>query len=44
MHGQGKKNDLLILTLSNTLIGKYFYNDEGRYEGEWKNGKKHGQG
>jgi len=37
-------NDLLILTLLNALIGKLFYNDGGRYEGEWKDGKPHGQG
>jgi len=38
-------NDLLILTLFNTLIlGKFFYNDGERYEGEWKDGMKHGQG
>ena len=37
-------NNLLILTLFNTLIGTSFYNDGGRYEGEFKDGKKHGQG
>jgi len=37
-------NDILILTLLNALIGKEFYNDGDRYEGEWKDGKKHGQG
>jgi len=25
------------------FTGKYFWNNE-RYEGEWKNDKKHGQG
>ena len=34
----------LILTLFNAWIGKFFYNDGDRYEGEWKYGKKHGQG
>jgi len=34
----------LILTLFNALIGKKFYNNGDRYEGEWKDGKKHGQG
>ena len=24
--------------------GKYFYSDGGSYEGEWKNGKRHGKG
>ena len=39
-------NALLVLTLFNTLIGKFFCNDGNRYEGEWKagwineNGKK----
>ena len=37
-------NDLLLLILFNALIGKYFWNDGDRYEGEWKNGNKHGQG
>ena len=35
---------LLILTLFNAFLGKHFYNDEVRYEGEWKDDKKHGQG
>ena len=26
------------------FIGKFFYNDGGRYEGELKDGKKHGHG
>jgi len=43
-----RKNDLLneifILTLLNALIGKQFLNSGGRYEGEWEDGKKHGQG
>ena len=37
-------NDLLILKLFNIFIGKYFFNDGARYEGEWKDDKKHGQG
>jgi len=37
-------NVLLILTLFNDLIGEFFCNDGDRYEGEWKDGKKHGQG
>jgi len=49
MRGQGKKSDLLqdllIPTLFNNIfVGKLFYNNGGRYEGEWKDGKKHGQG
>ena len=24
--------------------GKYFYSDGASYEGEWKNGKRHGKG
>jgi len=34
----------LILTLFNNLIGKFFFNDERRYDGEWKDNKVHGQG
>jgi len=34
-HGQGKKTDLLILTLFNTLIGEFFFNNGDRYEGEF---------
>jgi len=26
------------------LIGEYFLNDGEKYEGEWKDGKAHGQG
>jgi len=38
-------NDLLILSLFNTLIiGKFFYNNGDRYEGEWKDNNMHGQG
>ena len=37
-------NDILILTLLNDVIGKEFYSSGTRYEGEWKDGKKHGQG
>jgi len=37
-------NDILILTLLNAFIGKVFRNDGARYEGEWKDGKPHGQG
>ena len=37
-------NDLLILTLFNTLIGEFFCNNGNRYEGEWKNDNMHGQG
>ena len=36
--------DLLILTLFDDSIGTQFGNDGNRYEGEWKDGKKHGQG
>jgi len=49
MHGQGRKsdwlNDLLILTLFNTLItGKFFYNNGDKYEGEWEAGWINGKG
>jgi len=37
-------NEILILILLNDLIGKEFLNKSDRYEGEWKDGKKHGQG
>ena len=37
-------NEILILTLFNALIGKKLYNNGDRYEGEWKDGKTHGQG
>jgi len=30
--------------LFNALIGKFFWNDGDRYEGEWKDNKMHGQG
>jgi len=36
--------DLLILTLFDDLIGKRFRNNGDRYEGEWKNDHRHGQG
>ena len=36
--------DLLILTLFDDSIGIYFWNNGNRYEGEWKDGNKHGQG
>jgi len=29
----------LILTLFNALIGKFFFKDGSRYEGEFKDGK-----
>jgi len=33
----------LIPTLFNNIfVGEFFKNDGGRYEGEWKDGKKHG--
>ena len=36
-------NYLLILTLFNSLIiGKYFYDNGERYEGEWEYGMKYG--
>jgi len=34
----------LILALLNALIGKLFCNDGNGYEGDWKDGKGHGQG
>ena len=43
-HGQGKKSDLLILTLFDDSIGKWFGNNGDRYEGEWKDGNMHGEG
>jgi len=36
--------DLLIQTLFDDSIGKWFWNNGNRYEGEWKDDKKHGQG
>jgi len=27
-----------------SIVGKFFWNDGDRYEGEWKDGKAHGQG
>ena len=36
--------NLLILTLFDDLIGEWFGNNGNRYEGEWKDGKEHGQG
>jgi len=35
---------LLILTLLNALLGIYIWNSGNRYEGEWKDDKRHGQG
>jgi len=37
-------DDLLILTLFDDLIGKWFGNNGDRYEGEYKDGFMHGQG
>jgi len=34
----------LILTLIDDSIGKWFGNNGNRYEGEWKNDHRHGQG
>ena len=34
----------MILTLFNAFIGKMFFNAESRYEGEWKDDKRNGQG
>jgi len=36
--------DSLGLNLFNAFLGKFFSNDGDRYEGEWKEDKKHGQG
>jgi len=36
--------DLLILTLFDDFLGKYFWSNGESYEGEWKDDKKHGQG
>jgi len=36
-------NDSLIFTLFNVSIGKKFWNNGDRYEGEWKDCKKHGK-
>jgi len=35
---------LLIITSFNDSIGNMFYDDGDRYEGEWKDGKRHGKG
>jgi len=37
-------SDSLILTLFNASIGKIFLKSGDKYEGEWKDGKYHGQG
>ena len=34
----------MILTLFNALIGKKFWKNGDRYEGEWKDGNGHGRG
>jgi len=34
----------VILILFDVLIGKIFWNDRDKYEGEWKDNKMHGQG
>jgi len=34
----------LILTSSDDFLGKWFGNDLNKYEGEWKDGNRHGQG
>ena len=34
----------MSLGFSILLIGKKFWNSGNRYEGEWENGKRHGQG
>jgi len=39
-----KKIALLILTLFNTLIGKFFCNDGNIFEGEWEAGWINGKG
>ena len=36
--------DLLIVTSHCELLGIFFYSCGNRYEGEWKEGNKHGQG
>jgi len=35
---------LWVLIFYFASIGKIFWNDGGKYEGEWKDGKRHGQG
>jgi len=35
---------LLIITSFNDSIGNMFYDNGDRYEGEWKDGKRHGKG
>ena len=35
---------LMTYVLYFDFVGKYFYSNGNRYEGEWKDGNKHGQG
>ena len=35
--------DLLTLTMFDDSIGKWFGNNGDKYEGEWKDGKRHSQ-
>jgi len=37
-------NDSLVIKLFNSSLGKKFWNNGKIYEGEWKDGKAHGQG
>ena len=39
-----KKNDWLILSLFDDFVGKWFWNNGERYEGEWKDDIMHGKG
>jgi len=34
----------MILAMIDDSIGKWFGNNGDRYEGEWKDGNRHGQG
>jgi len=33
-----------MIILFNDLLGTYIWNDGNRYEGEWKDDNRHGQG
>jgi len=39
-----KVKKIFILTLFNALKGNFFWNDGDRYEGEWIDNKRNGQG
>jgi len=46
LHGHGNKEAIyfIIIAIFDDSIGEYFWNNGDRYEGEWKDSKKHGKG